>query len=46
MHFLTLTADMKLPTVFNKISIVLACEFELEKCVCDMFFFLLQINAI
>jgi len=45
MHFLTLTADMKLPTVFNKISIVLACEFELEKCVCDMFFFL-QINAV
>jgi len=37
--------NQKLPAVFNKISIVLACEFELEKCVCDMFFFL-QINAI
>lgn len=31
--------NQKLPTGLVKISIVLACEIELEKSVCDMYFF-------
>lgn len=31
--------NQKLPTGLNKISIVLACEIELEKSVCDKVFF-------